>query len=433
MLKLKSIFIQMGSRPESKLTTDAQRFLWITTLWLMFKEGEELTKITGDMIEKFLHSVPLPAITRPALFATWGGVIKRSIEEEEGIALPSNSALAIRRWANNESRAFCKHKLYEPKQAIDIKPEQLSQMLSYLWFRQWANLSFKQTALISFIASRTGARTGECCSLYIEDMEESQDKGVTFNRFPLRSSKGNAFKNRRESLILPIIDDDILDVRHWLKVIIRSRTSGLIFEGSTTSKVRSHFKTAAKALGWGIAPTAHSLRVHFVVQSLEAGASELDIINVCRWKEPTLINTYRNRNTECKVTGSAYKIFEKKQTAKVFAPLAIKSPTEPAPDQIIIISDSPKKKQTCLVLRRPTRESETQTEAVCMCSLFQERLEIDTDHFQEAVVENNVEPSITPESPKAPAPMDIWRNYLTEDDLLQLNRSWGDAPTPSNN
>jgi hypothetical protein len=136
----------------------------------------------------------------------------------------------------------------------------------------------------------SGARCGEVTGIFIEDMEEQVHNGVTFLRMPLRSSKSNTFKDRREALILPLAGESAETTRHWIKVIKGGRASGKLFQNSTTAKVRSHFQTAQKAFGWKRAPTGHSLRIHFVVTALESGASEQDIQNICRWKSGDMIN-----------------------------------------------------------------------------------------------------------------------------------------------
>ena len=136
----------------------------------------------------------------------------------------------------------------------------------------------------------TGGRCGEVCNIFIEDMEEQIHNGVTFLRMPLRSSKSNTFKDRREALILPLAGKDSETTAHWIKVIKGGRATGKLFPNSSTKKVRDHFKTAQKAFGWKRAPSGHSLRIYFVVSALENGASENDIQNICRWRTTDMIN-----------------------------------------------------------------------------------------------------------------------------------------------
>jgi hypothetical protein len=84
---------------------------------------------------------------------------------------------------------------------VAISQENLNILISHLWFKQWTNLSFKQSAVIAYIFAHTGSRANEVVNLFIEDLEWREDDGFKFLRLPLRSSKGNAFKTRREALV----------------------------------------------------------------------------------------------------------------------------------------------------------------------------------------------------------------------------------------
>lgn len=126
--------------------------------------------------------------------------------------------------------------------------------------------------------------------MFIEDLEEQMHEGVMFLRMPLRSSKSNTFKDRREALILPLAGPDAANIKHWFSVIKGGRTSGKLFPNTTTKKVRDHFRIAQSSFGWKRPATGHSLRIHFVVSALESGASEADIANVCRWRTLDMVN-----------------------------------------------------------------------------------------------------------------------------------------------
>lgn len=126
--------------------------------------------------------------------------------------------------------------------------------------------------------------------MFIEDFEESEHDGISFMRMPLRSSKSNTFKDRREALILPLAGPDAENIRHWFKVIKGSRTKGKLFPNSSTKKFRDHFQIASLAFGWKRPASAHSLRIYFVVSALESGATESDIANICRWRTLDMIN-----------------------------------------------------------------------------------------------------------------------------------------------
>jgi hypothetical protein len=358
-----------------KLYTDRGRFLWITTIWTIFAQEEEIIRASAAHVEEFLDGMALPKVTRPTLFTSWAGAIKRAIEEETGSALTSQTELAIKRWAAGAAKAWTKDKLYEPRQAKGISRNEVDQLLAFLWFRRWPNLSFKATALVTFLAARTGARVKEITALYIEDLEETMHEGISFLRMPLRSSKSNTFKDRREALILPFSGPDEANIRHWLRVIKGGRSEGLLFQNTSTAKVRDHFRIATKHYGWKRAPTAHSLRIFFVISALESGASETDIQNLCRWRSAEMICIYKNRLTEVRTTGAAYKVYHANKEND--ATIGIPSTPTPEPQQhknheffrhqfrnANNGQGTSRKKQGTIQIRRRMAEASTQTDPV---------------------------------------------------------------------
>lgn len=306
----------MNSLKDSpSVIADKKRMQWVQHQWRMLQEEEKIDNINGEIIERFLNSLILNNVKRPDVFTVWSGSIRRALEEEVRLPLTSHVQLIIKRWAAANARERAGSQLYEPTQAVAISKEKVSLLISHLWFKKWTNLSFKQSAVICYICANTGARAKEVIDAYIEDLEWHTDGDMKFLRIPLRQSKGNAFKTRREALVLPLTSDTESSFQHWLKVILKGRTAGKIFLKASTAKLREHFKSAGKALNWPEVPTAHSMRAHFVVEALRAGASESDIIANCRWKDQAMINIYRMRQLECTKQGPAFRIFESKTKA----------------------------------------------------------------------------------------------------------------------
>jgi hypothetical protein len=324
-------------RVSPAIAADNKRLAWIQSQWRLFQEEEKVERVTGEIMERFLASLILVNVRRPDVYTVWSGCIRRAVEEEVQLPLTSQVQLVIKRWASAHAREKAGGQLYEPTQAVAISQENLNILIGHLWFKQWTNLSFKQSAVIAYICAHTGARANEVVNLFIEDMEWREDDGFKFLRLPLRSSKGNAFKTRREALVLPTPPESEASFQHWMKVIINGRKAGKIFRKTSSSKLRDHFKIAAKALGWSVSPSAHSLRSHFVVEALRAGASESDIVAVCRWKDEAMLNTYRLRQIECTKQGPAFKIFDiKNKTGR-----QISIPIQPARKKVATVSKEP--------------------------------------------------------------------------------------------
>lgn len=147
----------MNEQPSSaSVASDVKKVLWISTLWVIFTEEEPFDRPSAEAMTSFLSSLVLPPITRPTLFQTWSGVIRRSIEEVAGVALTQQAILTIRRWAADAAKRWTATRLYEPRQARGLTSAELNRLISFLWFKQWTTNSFKCTALISLIAARTG-------------------------------------------------------------------------------------------------------------------------------------------------------------------------------------------------------------------------------------------------------------------------------------
>jgi integrase len=366
---------------------------WIQHQWSMLQDEREITKVNGELVTYFLSTLILPEIKRPDLFTTWSGSIKRAIEEEINLPLTSHVSLCIKRWASEQARKVASGKLYEPDQAVAIEPKNLQKLITLLWFRKWKNLSFKQSALAAYMCAHTGARCNEIVNLHIEDIEWKQDAEYTFLRLPLRVSKSNTFKTRREALVLPVPPASESPFRHWFKVIVKERKQGKMFLNTNTAKVRSHYKIAAKALNWEVSPTCHSLRAHFCVQALKAGASEADIITCCRWKDGQMLNTYRLRQIECTTAGPAFRVFQSKLNAGVNIQLATnpnqipETPPTVSKIEVVDISDEEENLQA-----PPAKKQLVQSQITFQKRLVSTATQTDQVQFKETAVVPTLSP-----------------------------------------
>ena len=154
----------------------------------------------------------------------------------------------------------------------------------------------------------SGARVGEICDLEIEDMEWKDDEEVPFIRLPLRTSKTNVAKTERESITIPILADAMFPVKKWMEKAIGKRKTGKITGGITTRRINDTLVRAARDLGWKKKPSGHSFRISFVINAVKSGCAEQDIVTVCRWKTPTMINVYKANQLENTTHGAIYKI-----------------------------------------------------------------------------------------------------------------------------
>lgn len=147
----------MNAPPSSaEVSTDTKKMTWISTLWMIYCQEEHHARPSAGAVEDFLDSLVLPPVTRPTIFREYSGVIQRALEETSGLALTRQAILVVQRWAAASSRNWTANKLYEPRQARGLTTAEVDRLICFLWFRQWTSNSFKCTALIAFIAARTG-------------------------------------------------------------------------------------------------------------------------------------------------------------------------------------------------------------------------------------------------------------------------------------
>lgn len=195
--------------------------------------------------------------------------------------------------------------LFNPSQAPVFGLNKMLELWSLLGQRRL--LIHLQVAVISYICYWTGARTKEICDLKIQDISFRKQLETVFLNMPLRSSKSNRNKERRENIILPITKRSPWPILNNLLTLLGDRKTGRIFPSLNTDKVNYHYRSAAKTLNWPIKPTGHSMRISFVINSIIAGAPDSCIIACCRWQTPGMLELYKNSVLQDTIYGSAYK------------------------------------------------------------------------------------------------------------------------------
>ncbi|CAG5101421.1 Oidioi.mRNA.OKI2018_I69.YSR.g17072.t1.cds [Oikopleura dioica] len=290
---------------------------WLKHAWDSWRgKGAEDRSISG-----FLDTFTLYNPSRPVLWKTMAASMERFWEKIEGRALLQDEKQIIAKWGSSRSRAQSNEDLYEPTQAPAFAR---SEMVPF-WETAYnsGQINKKVGAAVSYICFCTGARTGEIVNLFIEDIRWKEDSGTVFLQMPLRSSKSNSTKERREVITLPITDNSEIDIKSWILEAIASRTKGKLFSYShgkrkttmNTTKMNYFYHTVSECLGWAVCPTGHSMRVSFVVESLKNGVPDQHIINLCRWKNEFMLNQYKNNQLEHTIHGSAFKVISTNERA----------------------------------------------------------------------------------------------------------------------
>jgi integrase len=295
------------------LSVKKNRDAWAKKLWKSFKTKNKIRK--GKVLDKektmeLIDSIKLPEGTKPQTFVQVQSAIARAIEESLKTRMTTDARQILKTWGNQSARTSGKEKLVEPKQAPYLEPMEMKKLGLYLWNPPPStNLTTKQfVALACYMAYISGARVGEICDLEIEDMEWKDDEEVPFIRLPLRTSKTNVAKTERESITIPILADAMFPVKKWMEKSIGKRKTGKITGGITTRRINDTLAKAARDLGWKKKPSGHSFRISFVINAVKSGCSEQDIVTVCRWKTPTMINVYKANQLENTTHGAIYKI-----------------------------------------------------------------------------------------------------------------------------
>lgn len=141
-------------------------------------------------------------------------------------------------------------------------------------------------------------------SLNIEDIKIRENSSNFLIKMPLRQSKSNKYKERREAITLPITKNGLKPILAWISFLVGDRTSGRLFNNLDTNKVNYHYKRTAPKQDWRIHPTGHSMRVSYVVNAIIAGVPDEHIISCCRWASPAMLEVYKNAQLQDTIYGS---------------------------------------------------------------------------------------------------------------------------------
>ncbi|CBY07380.1 unnamed protein product [Oikopleura dioica] len=249
---------------------------WIRKEWEIFDrkiKTRRKKKMDVVLVNQFLEEAKL---IQPAKPYAWGKIQSRIIqiaEEELDKTFTRGGLQALKTFIDRKARQQAEDELYEPRPPPYFGWDDMKKIWTQLWYPPKTTLESRHKATcVSYIAYATGARTNEICNIRIEDLERTNEEGVTFLRMPLRVSKTNTRKTARESIVLAITHSEMFPILNWIDKAIGTRKEG------------------------------------YVINSSKSGAKEEDIVNVCRWKDATMLRYYRNHFLETTKHGSAYKI-----------------------------------------------------------------------------------------------------------------------------
>lgn len=279
---------------------------WLTTKWKEHVKNKR-RHASVEILEKFLDTLE---VFNPSKPNGWNGLrklINLAITSYQRKPLLPACTLALKAWSKKKMRAQSEESLNEPSQAKAFSEAQLVPF----WKELWASKSkvAKQAAVIASICFYTGARTLEVASLFAEDLEYEQKEEVLFISMPLRVSKTNVAKERRERLTLSIFPTTPIPILSWLKSkhILNGKKKGKIFS-VTTSNCNYHYRRVALLLKWPIAPSGHSFRVSYILEAIKGGATDEQIIENCRWKSGEMLSVYRSAQLQLTRFGAPFQV-----------------------------------------------------------------------------------------------------------------------------
>lgn len=308
--KRKSTRKKTPVKPANQEQTDKSfnKFLpWATLEWEKFSIRTGISaKIDQSNIVSFLDQLQITNPSKPNMWKQIAKAIVISIEKATSQRIPYLAQKSLKQWETKRVNAMTEESLIEPSQAPYFRPDQMSPFWDCLWTGNL--LIHKQVAAISYIAYMTGARTIEVTSLNIEDIKKREDQSVVFIKMPLRRSKTNKYKERREAITLPVTKHGLKPIIDWLNLLTADKTTGKLFPGVDTDKVNYHYRKTAAKLDWSINPTGHSMRVSFVVNAVIAGVPDAHIVACCRWSTDAMLNVYKNAQLQDTIYGSAFQV-----------------------------------------------------------------------------------------------------------------------------
>jgi hypothetical protein len=300
----------------------------------------------------------------------------RALEEFFEFTLTSSALQILKTYINTETREQASESLYEPKPPAYFQWEKMKKVWNRLWHPapRGPLETRHKVVCVSYICYVT--------VLMIEDLEEKMEEGVTFLRMPLRVSKSNTKKTRRESLILISRPTDIMLIMKRLRASIGKRTKGKVFPEMDTRKVTHHLKRAAKDLGWKELPRAHGMRLGYILNSSIGGVEDDHIVNACRWKDTAMLRYYRNHFLENTKHGAAYRISKSNEEARL-RDQRLEKQTATTSTQTEPLQPEKPKIQTMFRVIKKMSSTETQTE-----DLEATRREESDDEFEGGIYQN---------------------------------------------
>ncbi len=211
--------------------TDEARCSWLKGSldnWLNENGGEEASA------EDFLSEMKLFNPTRPILWRRMATSLNKIWRQKFNKTFDSETAAKIHKWGELRMKAQSSESLYEPGQAPSFSRTDMTPVWEAAYSSEKANRTVG--AIVSYICFATGARTGEITSLYIQDLRCKENEGLLFLQMPLRTSKGNPGKERREVITMPTTGNAPVDIEKWVKTQIGDRKEGRVFEYMTEER-----------------------------------------------------------------------------------------------------------------------------------------------------------------------------------------------------
>ncbi|CBY20901.1 unnamed protein product [Oikopleura dioica] len=308
---------------------------WANTEWrrIGLRKGRRNKRIDAQEMEILVEKLRVERPSKPYGWTIIQSHLVKAIEEFFGFTLTSTALQTLKTYITKETRKQAGEQLYEPKPPAYFEWQKMKKIWDMLWLPspKGPMETRHKVTCVSYICYVTGARAKEVCEIMIEDLEEKTEGSDTFLRMPIRVSKSNSKKTRRESLILISRQTDIMPIMKRLKLSIGNRKK------------------------------AHGMRLGYVLNSSIGGVEDDAIINSCRWKDGTMLRYYRNHFLENTKHGSAYKISKKTEEMRLNDIDTQKRTAEVA---IQTESTEPPKKKTQSVLRviKKMQSKATQTE-----------------------------------------------------------------------
>ena len=293
--------------------SDESRTEWLVKVKELWKKS--LKDSTEFSLENFISFFTLFNPPRPVLWRDMSQTLNRvwAAEVDRDYPHPEDRK-KIKNWADKKMRDQAEEDLYEPGQAPAFPRDAMREF--WLRSRESGKPNRMVGAIVSYICFMTGARTGEISALFIQDLRWKERGPVTFLQMPLRTSKSNASKERREVVTMPITPQAPVPIKDWILEQIGTRTHGNVFKYLSvkgpavmdTKKMNYYYSSQAEELNWEIYPTGHSMRVSFVIESVMNGVPSEHIQNCCRWQSEQMVQLYKNNHLEHTMFGSSFRV-----------------------------------------------------------------------------------------------------------------------------